>query len=492
MARTVAVDSHTYVGMLAAFDMPISWGELAKRTAKETSEDDALGLAAQLAYYFFLALFPTILCLLAIASFFPVHNLTDEITGALAPVAPPEILSLIREQLVRLSNGENGGIFTIGFIGAIWSSSAAMVAVIGALNRAYDIEEGRPWWKVRLIAIGLTLALAVFLLLSFALILAGPAVGQALAERLGLGVIFRWTWMIVQWPLAFFLVSTALGLVYYMAPDAEQDWTWITPGAFVGTLLWLLMSLAFSFYISNFTDYNATYGAIGGVVVLLLWFYVSGLAIIVGAEANAEIEHASPHGKDPGEKVPGQKKKIGTAAARAYAGRQPQRGDKAGAAAPPPGAESPEPLSDRAAVAVPHAAAIGVVTVERSDTRSLAELFSDLAQELRRLVQSEIRLAKTEMSGKVAAAAKSVGVIAVGGLIAYAGVLALVAALVLALNALGVPAWAAALIGAVLVIGGGYLLIRTGLTALRQVNFAPTETLETLKQTPQAFHSDRR
>src|SRR5918998_6333312 len=153
--------------MLAAFDIPLGWGDLARRTAKEASDDDCLGLAAQLAYYFFLALFPTILCLLAIASFFPIHNLTDEITRALAPVAPPEILTLIREQLVRLSNGDNGGIFTVGFVGAIWSSSAAMVAIIGALNRAYDIDEGRPWWKVRLVAIGLTLALAVFLLLSF-------------------------------------------------------------------------------------------------------------------------------------------------------------------------------------------------------------------------------------------------------------------------------------------------------------------------------------
>ena len=203
-------------------------------------------------------------------------------------------------------------------LGAIWSSSAAVVAIVGSLNRAYDIEEGRPWWKVRLTAIGLTLGLAVLVLASFTLIMAGPSMASQVASSFGLGSAFEWTWKILQWPLAFLLVATAVGLVYYFAPDAEQDWAWITPGAVIGTLLWFVVSLVFKFYLANFADYNATYGAVGGVIVLLLWFYISGLAIVVGAELNAEIEHASPHGKDPGEKVPGQKRKIGAAAARAY------------------------------------------------------------------------------------------------------------------------------------------------------------------------------
>ncbi len=141
---------------------------------------------------------------------------------------------------------------------------------------------------------------------------------ERLASTFGLGPFFEWTWKIVQWPLAFLLASTAIGLVYYFAPDAEQDWVWITPGALLGTSLWVLVSLAFKVYVANFGDYNATYGAMGGVAVLLLWFYFSSLAILVGAEMNAEIEHASPYGKEPGEKVPGQRKKIGLAAARAY------------------------------------------------------------------------------------------------------------------------------------------------------------------------------
>jgi membrane protein len=303
------------------FDIPLSWGELLKRTVREANADDCLGLAAQLAYYFFLALFPAILFILALASFFPLMDFSDEAVRSLRPFAPSQVLTFLQEQLKRLSEADSGGILTVGILGAVWSSSAAVVAIIGSLNRAYDIEEGRPWWKVRLTAVGLTLALAFFILVSLSLIVAGPTVAEYLASTLGFGPVFEWSWKILQWPLAFFLVSTAIGLVYYFAPDAEQDWVWITPGAVVATLLWIVTSLVFKFYVANFASYDVTYGAVGAVIVLLLWFYLSGLASLVGAELNAEIEHASPYGKDPGEKVPGQKRKIGAAAARAYQAR---------------------------------------------------------------------------------------------------------------------------------------------------------------------------
>jgi membrane protein len=318
VADLVAIQLHLAPSMFAAFEVPLSWGELLKRTAREANEDDCLGLAAQLAYYFFLALFPAILFLLAVASFFPLTSLIDDVVRALRPIAPVDVLTFLEEQLRRLSNADSGGILTLGILGALWSSSAAVVAIISSLNRAYDIDEGRPWWKVRLIAIALTIGLALLVLSSFTLIVAGPAFAERVASALGLGTVFEWSWRVLQWPLAFFLVSTALGLVYYFAPDAEQDWVWMTPGAVLGTLLWMVVSLVFKFYVTNFADYNATYGAVGAIIVVLLWFYVSGFAILVGAELNAEIEHASPYAKDRREKVPGQNRKIGVAAARAY------------------------------------------------------------------------------------------------------------------------------------------------------------------------------
>lgn len=332
--------------MFAAFSIPLSWSELLKRTAKETNEDDCLGLAAQLAYYFFLALFPAVLFILAIASFFPLTTFIDDLVRTLQPFVPSELLQFLEEQLRRISNTDSGGILTIGILGAIWSSSAAVIAIIGSLNRAYDIDEGRPWWKVRLVAIGLTISLALLIVISFTLIVIGPTIAEQLATTLRLGTAFEWTWKIVQWPVAFLLVAVAIGLVYYFAPDADQDWVWITPGAVLATVLWVVASLGFKFYVANFADYTATYGAVGGVIVLLLWFYMSGLAILVGAELNAEIEHASPWGKAPGEKVPGVKKKIGAAAGRAYHARLATHG--ASAAPEPHDAPRPDARIPRA------------------------------------------------------------------------------------------------------------------------------------------------
>jgi membrane protein len=304
--------------MFVNFEMALTWADLIKRTARETMSDDAQGLASQLAYYFFLALFPALLCVLAVASFFPLAHFSDQVARLLGPLAPAEVIAIIKQEMATISDTNHGGLLTIGLLGALWSSSSAMVSVIGAMNRAYDIDESRPWWKVRLTAIALTVALAVFIVLAFGLILAGPQVADLLAQRFAFGSMFVWTWKIVQWPLAFIMAVVAIGLIYYFAPDAEQLWVWITPGSCVATILWLAGSLAFRFYAVNFGNYEKTYGAIGGVILLLLWFFLTGLAIVIGAEMNAEIEHASPWAKAPGEKVPGQKKKLGAAAARAY------------------------------------------------------------------------------------------------------------------------------------------------------------------------------
>jgi membrane protein len=308
--------------MLAYFDTTLSWSELLKRTWRETQADNGFGLAAQLAYYFFLALFPALLFLLALASFLPAQDLIGRAVTMLQGVAPAEVISIIQDQLGKIAEGNSGGLLSFGVIAAIWSSSAAMVAIIDALNRAYDVEDARPWWKQRLTAILLTIGVALFLLVSLALVIAGPQLAEFVAARVGLGAAFEWTWKILQWPVVFALVATALGLVYYFAPDVDQDFAWITPGSLVATMLWLVGSLAFRFYVVNFGSYNETYGAIGGVMVLMLWLYLTGLVVIIGAEMNAEVEHAAPHGKEPGEKVPGQRKSIGARAAREFAEKQ--------------------------------------------------------------------------------------------------------------------------------------------------------------------------
>jgi membrane protein len=199
--------------MLAYLDTRIGWGELLKRTAKETQADNGLGLAAQLAYYFFLALFPALLFLIALAGVFTSGDDVARLVNMMSGTAPPDVINIVQRQLTALSGQTQGGLMTFGVVAALWSSSSAMVALIDALNRAYDVEDGRSWWRQRLTAILLTIAVAVFILASFALVIAGPELARSLAGRFGLGTAFEWTWKIVQWPVVCALVSVAFSRV---------------------------------------------------------------------------------------------------------------------------------------------------------------------------------------------------------------------------------------------------------------------------------------
>jgi membrane protein len=304
--------------MLAHLRVPLGWKDLLKRSVKETLADNVFDLAAQQAYYFFFALFPALLFVIAVASFFPLQTLIDDVVQMIGHLAPAEVVKIITDAMQQLSKQNSGGILTFAFFVTVWSSSGAMVSISTTLNAAYDVTESRPWWKTRLTAIALTIGIAVFILVSMFLVIAGPTVAENLASRMRLGPAFTWTWLILQWPAVFALVATAIGLVYYFAPDVEQDWVWITPGSILATLLWLAVSLGLKLYYQMMPNANAAYGTIGGVMVLMLWFYCSGLALLLGAELNSEIEHASPYGKQPGERVPGAKKVVGPRAQRLY------------------------------------------------------------------------------------------------------------------------------------------------------------------------------
>ena len=341
--------------MFRTFQIPLSWIELVKRTIKETNADDVLGLAAQLSYYFLLALVPAFVCVLALTSFLPSSYLQDMI-DSISGFAPPDVVQILRDQLSSLANGSHSGVFTFGLLMALWSSSAAMVGITSSLNRAYDIDEGRPWWKVRLTAIALTIGVALFVVIAFGLVMIGPTLADRVASVVGFGPVFATAWKVLQWPLVFALIASGIGLIYYFAPDADQDWEWITPGAVAATILWLIASLGFKFYLANFANYNESYGSLGGVIVLMLWFYISAVAVLVGAEMNAEIEHASPYGKDPGEKVPGEKKKLGARAARAFEERQRSGGRPSVQPAP-----HAEPEKARRSIAAYAALGAGVI-----------------------------------------------------------------------------------------------------------------------------------
>jgi membrane protein len=276
--------------LLAYFKTPARWTDVARQTVHEIGDDNCFGLAAQLAFYFLLALFPAILFLVALASYLPVENALAELVAALGAVAPAELVALLRAQLDQLAEGRHASLLTLGIVGAIWSSSAAMVAIIDALNHAYDISEWRPWWKRRFVAIALTMSLALFTLVALAFVLIGPSMASRAAAWFGLAPAVALVWQLMRWPIIVLSVVAGVDLVYHFAPNRTARWAWITPGALVATAVWIASSFAFKFYVSNVADYSATYGTIGGVIVTMLWFYVSGLALLIGAELNAVVE----------------------------------------------------------------------------------------------------------------------------------------------------------------------------------------------------------
>jgi membrane protein len=175
-------------------------------------------------------------------------------------------------------------------LGTIWAASGAFAALMNALNRAYDVQETRPFWKVRGIAILMTLGLSALILIGVLLLVAGPSIGRTLAEVLTLGDEFMFVWNIVRWPAALLFMVVTVALLFYFAPDANQPFRWITPGGVVGILLWVLASVAFNQYLSSdFNTYNKTYGSIGTVIILLLYLYISSLTILFGATLNATL-----------------------------------------------------------------------------------------------------------------------------------------------------------------------------------------------------------
>ena len=285
------------------------WRKIARATVTAVVDDHCVGVAAQLAYYFLLALFPALLFLVAMVGYFPIQNAMNELLAIVGRVAPRALIELLTVQLQDLERGEHAGLAILGIAGAVWSSSAAMAAIITALNHTYRVAEWRPWWKRRLVAIALTLALTVFASVSLFLIMAGSQVASLVAAWLGIGMVATPVWQVLRWSLAVAVSVLAIDLVYHFAPNRPQRWPWVTVGAVTSTSLWILSSLVFKLYITQMGTYNVTYGAIGGVIVVLLWLYMSSLAILIGAELNSVMAH-SREAEGKGDDSPGVHQRV--------------------------------------------------------------------------------------------------------------------------------------------------------------------------------------
>lgn len=281
---------------------PISYKELAKRVFHETIDDGCAEYAAAVAYYLLLAIFPFFLFLITLIGYLPVPDLLDFILSTIRRPLPTQVFELVQDNIVKLFADKKGGLLSLSILLALWTSSNSVTSIMNVMNRLYEVKEGRPFWKVRLTAVLLVIGLSFLFLMSLLLLMFGPKLGSFIADVTHLGSFFELIWKIMLIPVIPMMLILAVAVIYYFTPDVEQDWKWITPGAIFSIPAWLLASLAFSYYINNFGSYDKTYGSIGAVIVLLLWLYLSGFIILIGAEINAVIEHSSQEGKEPGEK----------------------------------------------------------------------------------------------------------------------------------------------------------------------------------------------
>jgi membrane protein len=269
-----------------------SWWQALKRTVREFREDDLTDRAAALTYYAILSIFPALMVLVSILGLIG-DSATDPLIENLNAVAPGPAQEIFTDAIRGLeeSRGAAGVLFVVGLALALWSASGYIGAFTKAANTIWDVEEGRPVWKT----IPLRLATTVLLLLLTVVVSTGVVISGGLAEEagslLGVGDEVLTVWDIAKWPVIVLLVSLMFSILYYATPNVRQPgFRWVTPGGLLAVLLWILASAAFAFYVANFSSYNETYGALGGVIAFMVWLWITNIAVLLGAELNAELE----------------------------------------------------------------------------------------------------------------------------------------------------------------------------------------------------------
>jgi membrane protein len=284
-----------------------SWLGVLKRTVREFKADNLTDWAAALTYYGILSIFPALLALVSVLGLIG-SSATQPLIDNLNSVAPGPAKDIFTSAIQNLqkSQGAAGILFVVGVLGALWSASGYVAAFMRASNVIYDVEEGRPIWKTVPTRVLTTLVLLVML----AVVAIGVTFTGGLAKQagnvLGVGGTAITVWNIAKWPVILVLVMTMFAVLYWAAPNVKHPkFRWISPGSVVGVILWLIASAAFAFYVANFSSYNKTYGALGGVIAFLVWLWISNIAILLGAEFNAEaergraIEAGHPEDREP-------------------------------------------------------------------------------------------------------------------------------------------------------------------------------------------------
>lgn len=291
--------------------------DLLQQTFKESNEDHVAAFAGNLAYSGLFSLFPFLVFLLSLLGIFHATSLVSNLLTRARVALPAQAVDLIDGPILQITQQKASGGFAISAIFsvllALWAVSGAFRSVMDALNVMYGVEDHRSLVKRVLVSVMLAVVSALLFVTAAVLAVAGPAIARAIAGVVGFGSVFKWTWYILQWPVLAVIVLLAFALVYYFAPDVEQKFKFITPGSIIALVAWLLFSLGFSLYVNNFSTYNASYGALAGVVIMLLYMYFSSYIMLLGAEMNQVIEKHNPEGKNEGERNPEDREEPSTA-----------------------------------------------------------------------------------------------------------------------------------------------------------------------------------
>ena len=269
-----------------------AWAYVFKRALNEFGKDECTDIAAGLTYFAVLAIFPALLALVSILGLFgQAGATTDTVLNIVSNIAP-EAAKTIGPTVEQLASSEAAGLtFVVGLLGALWSASGFVTAFSRAMNRVYEVEEGRPFWKLRPIMLVITVVvLLLVVIMALLLILSGP-VAEAIGGAIGLGSTALTVWNIAKWPVMVFFAVVMIAILYYATPNLQQPkFKWVSIGSLIALLVLALTTVAFSFYVANFGSYQQTYGAIAGVIIFLLWLWLANLSLLFGAEVDAELE----------------------------------------------------------------------------------------------------------------------------------------------------------------------------------------------------------
>ena len=290
-----------------SWHLRLSWWSFCKRLYQKYEDNEVGDSAAAISYYLIFSLFPFLFFLATLIAYIPfARESTDALLARARAILPSEAMGIVEMHLRGLMGRPRPHLLTLGLAAAVYSASCGVDALRKGLNLAYDVKESRPLWKTSLLAFGMTVGVGLLVLAVIALLVAGGSAGLWAARYLHIAdeYVFLLRW--IRWPIAAIAAALGSALIYYLLPDVEQKFKFITPGSAIGALAWFLASWGFGTYVSHFGSYNLTYGSIGGVIVLLTWFLITGFIVLMGGEMNAIVEQAAPDGKESGARAPDQ------------------------------------------------------------------------------------------------------------------------------------------------------------------------------------------